>query len=75
MTALNTLEKTTIIIDFDSTFTQVEGLDELGRIVFSSKTEFTKTNSIDLSTYSNGIYTLVLKGTDFTEMKKVQLLK
>lgn len=32
MTALNTLDRTTIIIDFDSTFTKVEGLDELGKI-------------------------------------------
>ncbi len=32
MTALNTLKKTTIIIDFDSTFTKVEGLDELAKI-------------------------------------------
>lgn len=32
MTALNTLEKTTIIIDFDSTFSKVEGLDELAKI-------------------------------------------
>ena len=32
MTALNTLERTTIIIDFDSTFTKVEGLDELAKI-------------------------------------------
>jgi D-3-phosphoglycerate dehydrogenase len=35
MTALNTLEKTTIIIDFDSTFTKVEGLDELGKIALA----------------------------------------
>ena len=35
MTALNTLERTTIIIDFDSTFTKVEGLDELGRIALA----------------------------------------
>jgi D-3-phosphoglycerate dehydrogenase / 2-oxoglutarate reductase len=35
MTALNTLEKTTIIIDFDSTFTKVEGLDELAKIALA----------------------------------------
>ncbi len=32
MANLNSLEKVSIIIDFDSTFTQVEGLDELARI-------------------------------------------
>ncbi len=35
MTALNTLERTIIIIDFDSTFTKVEGLDELGKIALA----------------------------------------
>jgi D-3-phosphoglycerate dehydrogenase / 2-oxoglutarate reductase len=39
MTALNTLEKITIIIDFDSTFTKVEGLDELGKIALSGNSD------------------------------------
>jgi D-3-phosphoglycerate dehydrogenase / 2-oxoglutarate reductase len=39
MTTLNSLEKTTIIIDFDSTFTKVEGLDEMGKIALAGNSE------------------------------------
>ncbi|MES2795490.1 MAG: phosphoglycerate dehydrogenase, partial [Bacteroidota bacterium] len=35
MTEQNTLEKINIIIDFDSTFTKVEGLDELAKIALA----------------------------------------
>jgi D-3-phosphoglycerate dehydrogenase / 2-oxoglutarate reductase len=42
MTALNTLEKVTIIIDFDSTFTKVEGLDELGKIALAGNNDKNK---------------------------------
>ena len=52
----------------------IELRDELGRLVQNFKGN-TNSISIDLSTYSNGIYTLIIKGIDFTEMKKVQLLK
>lgn len=35
MTTVNTLQKVSIIIDFDSTFTKVEGLDELAKIAMA----------------------------------------
>ena len=35
----NTLEKINIIIDFDSTFTKVEGLDELAKIALAGRSD------------------------------------
>ena len=65
-----------IVIEGDKLveISSIELRDELGRLVQNIKGN-TNSISIDLSNYSNGIYTLVLKGTDFTEIKKVQFLK
>ncbi len=65
-----------IVIEGDKLveISSVELRDELGRLIQDFKGN-TNSITIDLSSYSNGIYTLVLKGSDFTEIKKVQLLK
>ncbi len=48
--------------------------DELGRVVLNVN-EISNSTEIDLTPLSNGIYTLLIKGNNFTEIQKVQLLK
>ncbi|MES2587754.1 MAG: M43 family zinc metalloprotease [Bacteroidota bacterium] len=48
--------------------------DELGRLVQTFKGNKSSI-TIDLSPFSDGIYTLTLKGLDFEEIQKVQILK
>ncbi len=52
----------------------VELRDELGRVVLNVS-EISNSTEIDLTSLSNGIYTLIIIGNNFTEIQKIQLLK